>query len=315
MFLDNDRIYFTQLIIEQPGDLVKWIFIAKNGEGKTKYPSLTVHRMMNGVLQREFNSMSFQPFLTNYTNVYECIIDPPFQVQAKDIIGLDLPNHVNARLLLSFILNHGSVGGESLRGNGSIDGLPLVTVEIGNSTFISYIFIMMCYFTSDPLPVTIVRSTPSLSMSMSATYTIDPTQQPSPPDITDPADPESSSDSTGAIVGAIVGLIIAVILVLVIALLLVIVLRKKKEKKSVKEKGTVVTNSDANSHVPMDNPVYSGIAMLVVLWYVDNFVNTWHFPDSLSQGVPQILADKVWMNQSIKHPHHQPLLLLLCMRF
>ena len=151
---------------------------------------------------------------------------------------------------------------------------------------------------------------------MSATYTsntIDPTQQPSPPVITDPADPESSSDSTGAIVGAIVGLIIAVILVLVIALLLVIVLRKKKEKKSVKEKeGTV---GDANSHVPMDNPVYSGIAMLVVLWYVDNFVNSWHFPDSLSQGVPQILAGKVWMNQSIKHLHHQPLLLLQCMRF
>ena len=257
-----------QLIIKQPGDLVKWIFIAKKGEGNTEYPSLRVYRRdMEGNFRRVPNLSSSEPVLTNYTNVYECIIDTRFQVQAGDIIGLDLPE--NARLLLSIILNHGSVGGESLRGNRLIDGLPLVTLEIGNSTFIIHLHydVIICYFTLDPLPITIVRSTPSLFMSMSATYT---TQQPSPTDITDPentadpentTDPESSSDNTGAIVGAIVGLIIAVILVLVIALLLVIVLRKKKEKHSVKEKGTVVTNSDANSHVPMDNPVYSGIAI------------------------------------------------------
>ena len=126
-----------QLIIKQPGDLVKWTFIAKNVEGNTEYPSLFVHRGS----QRVFNSMSFQPFLTNYTNVYECIIDTPFQVQAGDIIGLDLPR--NARLLLSIILNHGSFGGMSLRHGQTVEGLPLVTLEIGISTFISYIFIMM----------------------------------------------------------------------------------------------------------------------------------------------------------------------------
>ena len=70
-----------------------------------------------------------QPFRTIYPNVYESIIDPPFLVQAGDIVGFDLPE--NARLSLIIILNYGSVGGESLAGNGLPDGLPLVSLEIG----------------------------------------------------------------------------------------------------------------------------------------------------------------------------------------
>ena len=114
-----------QLIIKQPGNLVKWTFIAKKGEGNTEYPSLRVYRNSRSV---PISSCS-EPVLTNYTNVYECIIDTPFLVQAGDIIGFDLPG--NARLLLSIILNYGSAGGESLRRGQIVEGLPLVTLEIG----------------------------------------------------------------------------------------------------------------------------------------------------------------------------------------
>ena len=323
--LDFNSILFTELTIEQPGNLTKWIFSAKylgDEEKRTKYPTLRLYRGIKGNSQQLFGFMNSQPVPTNHTNIYECYIKPPFPVQAGDYIGFTLPK--NAKLLLSIILNYGSAGGDTLGGAGVIDGIPLVTLEIGN-LFITHLHydVIICFscFTSEPLPVTTVTSTPSISISMSAsTYTTNSIAQSPSSDNNRPkntGDPASSSDNTGAIVGAIVGLILAVILVLVVALLLVIVLRKKKH--NVKVKGPIVTVSDANSHVPMDNPVYSGIAMPVVYCGMSiTLSNLGTFPNFLSQGVPQSLAGKLQWNQNIKHLHYQPLLLqllLLCMKF
>ena len=61
--------------------------------------------------------------------MYESVIDPPIPVQAGDIVGLVLPE--NARLSLIFLLNYGSVGGESSRGNDLVDGIPLISLDIG----------------------------------------------------------------------------------------------------------------------------------------------------------------------------------------
>ena len=66
---------------------------------------------MNVFYQRVTGLAISQPSHTNYSNVYESIIDPPLSVQAGDIVSFDLPE--NARLSLIIILNYGSVGGES----------------------------------------------------------------------------------------------------------------------------------------------------------------------------------------------------------
>ena len=67
---------------------------------------------MNVNYQRVIALAISEPFRTIYPNVYESIIDPPFLVQAGDIVSFGLPE--NARLSLIIILNYGSVGGESL---------------------------------------------------------------------------------------------------------------------------------------------------------------------------------------------------------
>ena len=113
----EDIILFTQLQIIQPGYLVKWTFVADLLKG-VEYPALAMYRNSMRVIV----TIS-EPLRTNYSNVYESIIDPPFSVQAGDIVGLDLPE--NARLSLIIILNYGSVGGVSLRGNGLVDGYHL----------------------------------------------------------------------------------------------------------------------------------------------------------------------------------------------
>ena len=122
-YIDNDIILFTELRITQPGYLVKWVFATDLLEG-VEYPALQMYRNLQRVI-----ATNSEPSRTIYPNVYESIIDPPFLVQAGDIVGFGLPE--NARLSLIIILNYGSVGGESLRGNGMVDGLPLVSLGIG----------------------------------------------------------------------------------------------------------------------------------------------------------------------------------------
>ena len=114
------RVYFTDLKVTQPGYLVKWTFTADLLEG-VEYPTLDMYRVVMNVNYQGVIALAIsEPFRT---------IDPPFLVQAGDIVGFDLPE--NARLSLIIILNYGSVGGVSLRRGQIVDGLPLVSLEIG----------------------------------------------------------------------------------------------------------------------------------------------------------------------------------------
>ena len=128
VYIDNEIILFTELQITQPGHLVKWTFAAHLLDG-VEYPSLAIYRGIMYHFQRITTLTITKPFHTIYSNMYESVIDPPIPVQAGDIVGLVLPG--NARLSLIFLLNNESVGGESLRGNGPVDGIPLVSLDIG----------------------------------------------------------------------------------------------------------------------------------------------------------------------------------------
>ena len=133
-YIDNDIILFTELQITQPGNLVKWTFAADLLYG-VQHPTLVIYRENNGRLERLVDlAISHQPLPTNYSNVYESIIKLHAPVQAGDVVGLELPE--NARLMLVFLLNYGSVGGKSLQDNGLVDGLPLVSLDIGMYTIL-----------------------------------------------------------------------------------------------------------------------------------------------------------------------------------
>ena len=133
--LENDRILYPHLNITQDGYLTKWTFTAEElGQGYER-PVLHIYRFNDmGVPEINNTLPGSNALLSVYPNVFEYTADPPLSVLAGDFIGLVLPPDTTARLLLSFILNN-SPSGESLVNfdvnNGNIDGLPLVTLEIG----------------------------------------------------------------------------------------------------------------------------------------------------------------------------------------
>ena len=134
-YLNGDRVIFPDLNIRQAGYLVKWTFAAEYLGTGEEYPRLLVYGERDGNFQLLPIEQCSHPTLTFYPNVYECIIEPPFQVQTGDIIDLDLPSTQSAQLLLGILHNYGSVGGDSiLPGSGDlIEGLPLITLKIRKS--------------------------------------------------------------------------------------------------------------------------------------------------------------------------------------
>ena len=133
--LENDCLLYPHLNITQDGYLTKWTFAAEDlGQGHER-PVLNIYRFNDMGIPVLNNTLpGSNTLLTVYPNVFEYTVDPPLSVLAGHFIGLDLPPDTTARLLLSFILNN-SPPGESLVNfdvnNGNIDGLPLVTLEIG----------------------------------------------------------------------------------------------------------------------------------------------------------------------------------------
>ena len=133
--LENDHILYPQLNIIQDGYLTKWTFAAEDlGQGHER-PDLLVYRV-NDITSFPviINTLpGSNALLTVYPNVFEYTVDPPLSLQARDVIGLDLPPDTTARLLLSFILNDSPPGVSLVNfdvDNGNVDGLPLVTLEI-----------------------------------------------------------------------------------------------------------------------------------------------------------------------------------------
>ena len=138
---EDVRIIFSGLTITQTGYLVKWTFAAKYLGAEGEYPILQMRGERNGNFRPLPNQSMADPILTVYPNVYECIIEPPLLVQAGDIIGLDLPSRESARLLLSILLNYGSVGGMNISSGDLIDGLPLITLKIRKSIALFPVYI------------------------------------------------------------------------------------------------------------------------------------------------------------------------------
>ena len=121
-------ILYYHLPIIRDGYLTKWTFTAVDlGIGRTGYPLLRIQDMvtLDFVIINGSAAVS-----TLYPNVYEVTVAPPLPVEAGDFISLVLPSVSTARLLLTFILT-GSPPGLSLATEEEIEGLPLITLEIG----------------------------------------------------------------------------------------------------------------------------------------------------------------------------------------
>ena len=119
-------IVYDHLTITQDGNLTKWTFTAEDlGTGRTGYPLLRIHIMIT----QDLVIINGSTALAIYPNVYEVTVDPPLPVEAGDFISLVLPSVTTARLLLTFILT-GSPG-VNLDTGEEIEGLPLITLEIG----------------------------------------------------------------------------------------------------------------------------------------------------------------------------------------
>ena len=127
------RVIFSGLNVTQAGYLVKWTFAAEYLGAGGEYPALQVYRGRGDNIRLLPNQSMADPILTTYPNVYDCIIEPRLLVQAGNTIGLEFPSRESARLLLSILFNHGSVGGMSPSSGDLIDGLPLITLKIRKS--------------------------------------------------------------------------------------------------------------------------------------------------------------------------------------
>lgn len=110
--------------------MVKWIFAAEDLGVGTEWPVIRFYR--GGENLYNFSSLQGSDAVsTTSPNVYELIVDPPTPIYAGDFIALDLPPVNSVRLLLSFILNDDPPG-ESIEGDSEfVEGLPLITLEIG----------------------------------------------------------------------------------------------------------------------------------------------------------------------------------------
>ena len=126
VLVDSNGV-FDHLTIIQDGNLTKWTFTAEDlGIGRTGYPELRIVRDLQLVPMLSGSTA----VSTLYPNVYEVIADPPLPVKTGDFVYLILPSISTARLLLSFVLT-GSPPGVSLDTGEDIEGLPLITLEIG----------------------------------------------------------------------------------------------------------------------------------------------------------------------------------------
>ena len=134
------QLLYEHLNITQDGYLVKWTFTGVElGLGEV-CPKLRIYRNEIEQLRELPRALDLPPQIsaavsTLYPNVYNVIVAPPFPVRTGDSIGLFLPVVTTARLSLTLLLT-GSPPGMNLDTGENIEGLPLITLEIGMSYFI-----------------------------------------------------------------------------------------------------------------------------------------------------------------------------------
>ena len=129
--MGGNELLYEHLTITQDGYLVKWTFTGVELGLGEECPKLRIYR--NEIEQStplEPPPQSSAAVSTLYPNVYNVTVAPPFPVRSGYLISLVLPSVTTARLLLTFILT-GSPPGESLDTGEDIEGLPLITLEIG----------------------------------------------------------------------------------------------------------------------------------------------------------------------------------------
>ena len=127
----NGELLYDHLTITQDGYLVKWTFIGVELGLGEECPELLIYK--HDIVQPrplEPSLQSSTAVSTLYPNVYNVTVAPPFPVRSGDFISLILPPVTTARLLLTFILT-GSPPGFNLDAGEDIEGLPLITLEIG----------------------------------------------------------------------------------------------------------------------------------------------------------------------------------------
>ena len=139
-------MYEWQLIIPDTtftrnGSVMRWTFAAQYNASATQYPELQVWReTTTGTYVKVGNTSNMEPAQTAYLNVYECVLDPPLQVLAGDVLGIYQPSYRNSRIHLSFLRNSDFVNwyitqatspqdSFMVAGSQTNNVLPLVTVS------------------------------------------------------------------------------------------------------------------------------------------------------------------------------------------